>query len=233
MKLSYYPGSTFWVAAHFQIEPGYRIFWINPGDVGKKTVVHFDVPIGFEASEARFPAPTKFELGDGGKSFGYEGETAAFAQVRALPDLRADEMYRFEVEAKWLACKKRCLSEGAKAFIEFSVEPEARQTTFAGRLGELFEELPEPLYQLAGVEHEWRSGTLSVRAKEARWLDFFPANATAPRLTKLSIEPKQNELRLSFEGGARGSRVKGVAVTEGGQGRRFVTVDLPYEGPTQ
>lgn len=227
------PGSTFWVAAHFQIDPGYRIFWVNPGDAGKKTIVHFDVPIGFEASEVLFSAPRTFELPEGKRSFGYEGEAAAFAQVRALPDLHADEMYRFAMEAKWLACKQRCLSESAKAFIEFSVEPDAQQTGFEGSLGDLFAALPQPLYQLAGVEHEWHAGTLSVRSRGGRWLDFLPASARAPRLTKLSIQQEKNELSLSFEGGAEGSRVKGLAVAEGREGPQFVTVDLPYEGPTE
>jgi hypothetical protein len=190
------------------------------------------VPIGFEASEVRFVAPVKFELPDDGKSYGYEGETAAFAQVRALPDLRPGDMYRFEVEAKWLACKERCLSESARAFIEFSVESDDEQASFEGSLAGLFEGLPRPLHELTGAEHEWRSGTLSVRQRGVRWLDFFPADPSTARLTKLEIEPENNELLLSFDGGVKGARVKGLAVTDGGQGPRFVSVDLPYEGPT-
>jgi hypothetical protein len=132
-----------------------------------------------------------------------------------------------------LACKQRCLSEAARAFVEFSVEPDDRQGAFEGGLKDLFEALPRDLHELGGVAHEWRSGTLSVRAREGRWLDFLPADPKSPRLTRFSIEREKNELLLSFDGGVEGSRVKGLAVTESGKGPEFLRVDLPYEGPTE
>jgi DsbC/DsbD-like thiol-disulfide interchange protein len=195
-------------------------------------VVHVDVPIGYEVSESRYPAPQKFQLPDGGVSFGYEGETAAFAQVRASPDLESEQMYRFQVEARWLACEERCLSESATAFVEFSVEPGAPPVEFEPRLAQMFRTLPQPLHNLDGGRHEWKARTLKLSANQRRWVDFFPANTTARSLTKFSIEPEKSELSIEFEDGAVGSRVQGVAVAESGNGPEFVQVDLPYEGPT-
>src|SRR5690606_39762418 len=64
------PGDSFWLVARWRIAPGYRIFWINPGDIGRPTKVQFSVPEGFELSQTRYPPPSKFELPEDGVSYG-------------------------------------------------------------------------------------------------------------------------------------------------------------------
>ena len=223
------PSSTFWVAAHFRMAPGYRISWVNPGDSGRPTRVKFSVPEGFELSDTRFPAPTKFELPDGGKSYGYETETAAFAQVRALPDLDASRTYRFEVEASWLACAERCFPEHTSAFVEFGVDPHAALVPFEPALAKLQAALPQPLTELAGATYRWRrGGRLHVSAAKTEWLGFLPARPEDPKLVEIGVNAKKGELKLRFEDGTPGSRVKGLAIANGRDGVNYVTLDIPW-----
>ena len=99
------PGSKFWLAAHFKIHDGYRISWKNPGEVGKPTLARFRVPEGFVVSEVLYPAPRRFVLNGELISYGYQSETALFAEVLVPEGLNEQTPYRFEMEAEWYACK--------------------------------------------------------------------------------------------------------------------------------
>jgi DsbC/DsbD-like thiol-disulfide interchange protein len=223
------PGSTFWLAAHFRLAPGYRIFWENPGDVGRPTKVKFTAPAGFEVSDARLPAPKEFELPQDGTSYGYEKETAAFAQVRALPDLDTRRSYRFEVEAHWLACNERCYPENTTAFIEFGVDATAKEVPFEPNLAALHESLPQPLSDLAGATYRWkRGGRLHVSAGKTKWLGFLPARPSDPKLVEIRVGAKKGELKLRFEDGTPTSRVKGLAIASVPEGVSYVMLDIPW-----
>ncbi|MEO8177885.1 MAG: protein-disulfide reductase DsbD domain-containing protein, partial [Deltaproteobacteria bacterium] len=104
-------GGKFLLAVRFQIPDDYRISWTNPGDVGKSTQVTFEVPEGFVLGPLQFPAPKRFNLPGKLVSYGYERETAVFAEVTAPERLSESQVLRFDVKANWLACRKECLSE--------------------------------------------------------------------------------------------------------------------------
>ncbi len=223
------PGATFWLAAEFDIADEYRIFWVNPGDEGKQTHVEFSVPAGFEVSEARYVPPTKFELPGARVSYGYEGRTAVFAKVRAAPDLDRHQTYRFEAEASWLACKQRCFPESTSAFIELGVSDSAEQVEFEDALVDMRGRLPRPLAALSGVSYQWRrGGWLRVSAADTGWIDFMPARTDDPKLVDVGINEKGNELKLHFESGSPGSRVRGLAVAKGDGGPEYVELDIPW-----
>lgn len=223
------PGNSFWLVAHLKLLPGYRVFWVNPGDMGRPTRVEFHVPDGFEIGEVRFPPPRKFELSDSGVAYGYEGETAAFARVRALADLDASSSYRFEVEASWLACQEQCYPESTQAFIEFGVSDRAPAQPLSAALARLKETLPQPLTELGGVSYRWkRGGRLQVTAAKTTWVDFLPEHPEDPKLVAVNVDAKQGELKLRFSDGTPGSRVRGLAIAESAQGPRYVSVDIPW-----
>ena len=222
-------GSNFWLAARFEVAPGYRIFWTNPGVEGRPTTIEFRVPEGFEVSRPRLPPPTKSELPDGGLSYHYARPTAAFAEVRVAPDLDPDRSYRFEVDASWLACEERCYPESTSAFIELGVSDAAESAPFDAKLQELFQALPRPLDELAGVSYRWRSGgRLHLSAAQTTWLDFLPARAAEPKLVNVAVNHEKSELRLRFEDGSAGARVRGLAVAESDQGPSYFSVDIPW-----
>lgn len=224
------PGDTFWLAARFDLAPGYRVFWVNPGDEGRPTRVEFHVPEGFEVSEPRFPAPQTFELADSGVAYGYKGETAAaFAEVRAKPDLDPSATYRFDVEASWLACEVRCFPETAAAYVELGASDRAAPGEFPRELSRLRDALPKPLTELSGVSYRWkRGGRLHVTAAGTEWVDFLSERPQDPKLVEIDTKSKAGVLKLRFEAGTPGSRVRGLAVIASKDGPRYVRVDVPW-----
>lgn len=223
------PGNSFWLVAHLTLPPGYRVFWVNPGDMGRPTRVEFHVPDGFEAGEVLFPPPRKFELSDSGVAYGYEGETAAFVRVRAQADLDTTSDYRFEVEASWLACNEQCYPENTTAFIELGASDRAPEHALSPPLAHLKEALPQQLTDLTGVSYRWRrGGRLQVTAAKTTWLDFLPEHPDDPKLVEVNFNAKRDELKLRFSDGTPGSRVRGLAIADSPHGPRYVSVDIPW-----
>lgn len=227
-------GGTFWLAARFELPAGYRVFWVNPGAEGRPTRIQFRGPEGFEISDVHFPPPRKFQLGDSGVAYGYQGETAAFAQVRAIPDLHAGETYRFEVEASWLACEERCYPESAAAYVELGVSDSAEPRELPGELAHLLDQLPKPLTDLAGVSYRWRrGGRLHVTAADTEWVDFLPEHPLDPKLAEVATDEKKSTLKLRFDDGTPGSRVQGLGVVNSGGAHSYVRVDIPWPVPAR
>jgi len=227
-------GGTFWLAARFELPAGYRVFWVNPGAEGRPTRVQFRGPEAFEISEVQFPPPREFELPDSGIAYGYQGETAGFAQVRAIRELNPGETYRFEVEASWLACAERCYPESAAAYVELGVSDTFAPRELPGELGRLLQQLPKPLTELAGVSYRWRrGGRLHVTAADTEWVDFLPEHPLDPKLAAVDTDEKKRTLKLRFDDGTPGSRVQGLGVVNSGGAHSYVRVAIPWPVPAR
>ncbi|MBZ5525830.1 MAG: hypothetical protein LAP21_26710 [Acidobacteriia bacterium] len=55
------PGRDLWLAVHFQLDQGWHIYWINPGDSGQPPVLQWQIPAGFRAGEIQMAGPGKAE----------------------------------------------------------------------------------------------------------------------------------------------------------------------------
>src|SRR5438270_12165051 len=53
------PGQHLLFGVHFVLEPGWHIYWRNPGDSGQPPVFHWQLPPGFSAGEVQWPRPEK------------------------------------------------------------------------------------------------------------------------------------------------------------------------------
>ncbi|MCY3883919.1 MAG: protein-disulfide reductase DsbD family protein [Gammaproteobacteria bacterium] len=105
------PGQTFDVALYLNPDPGWHIYWINPGDAGLPPKIAWEFPEGFEAGEFQFPAP-HFVPFQELMSYGYDGPTFFIAQVTAPEDIE-DEVV-LAGKARWLACDDQlCVPENA------------------------------------------------------------------------------------------------------------------------
>ncbi len=68
-----YPGGQNQAGLYFKLEPGWHVYWQNPGDSGEPPEVHWTLPSGLTASSMQFPAPKRLPLGPL-MDFGYENE---------------------------------------------------------------------------------------------------------------------------------------------------------------
>jgi DsbC/DsbD-like thiol-disulfide interchange protein len=226
------PNGRFLLAIRFDIPEGYRVSWINPGDMGREPVIEFNAPESFEVSPPMFPGPKRFELPNGAVSYGYDQSTAVFVEVRTPDQVDRGEFYRFDVNASWFSCKKQCMKESVEAYFELEASDDPIEQGLARPLQAAWETVPKPLESFEAARAEWRSeSVLVVHADGMKWKDFFPGSAELPPLRRLSIDDTNNDLVLEFEGGTPGGLVEGVAVADIDGRLAYVSISKPW--PTQ
>ena len=102
------PGASFLLGVRFDIEPGWHIYWRNPGGAGLATDVSWRLPDGFEVGELQWPLPIGFTQSDGIPGYGYEGSVVLAAEVRVPPQIDPSAAV-VGAEVSWLACRDVCV----------------------------------------------------------------------------------------------------------------------------
>jgi thiol:disulfide interchange protein DsbD len=105
-------GGSFHLGVVLEPEPGWHVYWRNPGEAGLATEVAFELPVGFETGELEWPTPVAFEQPGGIIGYGYENPVVLAAEVTAAG--RVPSSAPVTVTASWLACKDVCILGSAK-----------------------------------------------------------------------------------------------------------------------
>jgi len=113
-------GESFHLGVLLEPEPGWHVYWRNPGEAGLATEIDYELPRGFEANNLRWPVPISFEQSDGIGGYGYEDPVVLAAEV-TTPD-RVPSSIPVTVTASWLACKDVCILGSAKLEAELPLD---------------------------------------------------------------------------------------------------------------
>lgn len=113
-------GETSSFAVHFEIKPGWHIYWRNPGDSGLPTTVAWRLPAGFTAGEIDWPAPAHFVLGGIG-NYGYAGAADLLVPVTAPARIDAGATVPIAADVGWLACADICIPGEATLHLDLRV----------------------------------------------------------------------------------------------------------------
>lgn len=95
---------------HFQLAPGWKIYWRSPGDAGLPPRVDWSGSANFAAAEIRWPAPERFEL-FGLDTFGYGGEVVLPIDVKPR---QAGAPIALAARVEYLVCEKICVPYDAQ-----------------------------------------------------------------------------------------------------------------------
>ena len=102
------PGHGFSLGLHFQLERGWHIYWLNPGDSGEPPRVTWQVPSGLNPGVIEWPAPRR--LGTSSiVDFGYEDAVTLIVPVHAESRLAAQPLARLGAEIRVLVCREMCI----------------------------------------------------------------------------------------------------------------------------
>lgn len=198
------PGGTLVLAFAQQLEPGWHVYWKNPGDSGLPPEFSWTLPRGASAGAIDYPAPHRIAIGPL-VNFGHEGEPVFLASITAPEDAVIGETIDIGLEATWLICAEICVPESGNFSLTIPVvaEPEidrAAAPVFAGARAAM----PAPIEGEAffSVRGQTLSLDLPVRYA-ADDLYFFPAseNLSEPAAPQ-QMRRKGDRVTLSVKGGA-------------------------------
>jgi DsbC/DsbD-like thiol-disulfide interchange protein len=110
------PGEPFTVGVLLKIKPGWHVYWINPGDAGLPTRVHWTLPAGYTASELRFPVPQHIDQPGGIVIYGYTDQVMLTSTIMPPTQSNSSESTAIPISANvdWLCCSEACVPGKAK-----------------------------------------------------------------------------------------------------------------------
>jgi len=197
------PNSSQWIGLRFELEPGWHIYWTNPGDSGEPPKVTWHLPSGIEAGALQFPAPKR--ISDHGlMDYGYEGQVVLLSKL-TVP--RSDTSKKAEIGAdvRYLVCREVCVPAKQQLRLTLPVEGSAKESPSGGLVQTAKANLPQPLppgVQVSAVADR-DSFVLRVASKDPNFgpvSDFIPAEAQRIENTSLPvIEHSQGATRLRFK----------------------------------
>lgn len=180
------PGRPFWVGVELKMADGWDTYWVNPGDSGFPTQVHWQLPEGFKAGPLHWPYPEKF-ISDSLVAFGYTDTVVLLTQITPAQNLPADKNIEIKANVNWLACKDSCVPGSADLSLSLPVSDMAPKASTA--TASLFENtrqvLPKKLSQ--------QEVSVSTHNEEIV-LNFHPKNGSFGEITDLLFIPEEGEV---------------------------------------
>jgi DsbC/DsbD-like thiol-disulfide interchange protein len=131
----------FWLGLKFENQPGWHIYYKNPGDSGLAPKIIWDTPT-LEADQIEWPTPEKLPLGPL-VNYGYSGEV--LLPVKAKVTSSSNSSIEIKAQVSWLICMEDCIPE--KGVISLTLPTSQEQSTAsndAKYINRSIESLPKP-----------------------------------------------------------------------------------------
>jgi DsbC/DsbD-like thiol-disulfide interchange protein len=228
------PGSKINVGIRFQLEPGWHIYWINPGDSGEPATINWRLPAAWKAGPILWPAPHRM-TNPAGVDYGYEGDVLLLSSLELPKDAFANTEV-VNADLHWLICKNMCVSQKGSASLIMQVVKSGAKTNETGQqaINAVRARLPKTL------PADWKANIISKPTQfllnfrpgaKVEKAEFYPLEKqvvenAAPQ--KLSSTSTRAQLVLKKDEGAnKVSSLKGVLVINDTDA---YNVDLPFKG---
>jgi thiol:disulfide interchange protein DsbD len=229
-----FPGGNFLPVGHnraglyFQLEPGWHIYWKNPGDAGEPPHIHWTLPEGVAAGPIQFPAPKRLPLGPL-MDFGYEDEVL-FPMDLDIAKRAKPGPATLQAKVDWLVCRATCIPGKAdlEATVYLVVEDPKGTGYFppdAGAFVQFRDSFPKPLPAGAKAIFQLASGgfRLSVETGQTETeASFFPSDENildnpAPQLLTPTAKGLILDLKKDANLSANQAQLNGVLELSGGR----------------
>jgi thiol:disulfide interchange protein DsbD len=197
------PGAAFTLGVKFMPEPGWHVYWRNPGDSGLPPEFAWKVTSGVSVKQPLWPYPERIQVGPL-VNYGY-GDVLIPFPASLTASAQAGDSLALALQVKWLVCKDECLPGEAMLELAMQVSDSVGEPSkFSGLFSDTFANVPAPLSRVSvAVEEQEKEITIALIPLEKRFLPnvvhFFPedrrviANA-APQ----QIERGDNSLSITL-----------------------------------
>lgn len=110
------PG-TQWLGLKFILEPGWHLYWLNPGDSGGPPEVRWTLPPRVAAGRFEWPAPQRIEI-SGMVNYGYFGSVVLPVPITIQPGPSTGSA-AVRAAVRYLVCRDMCVSGQAEVELHF------------------------------------------------------------------------------------------------------------------
>jgi DsbC/DsbD-like thiol-disulfide interchange protein len=138
-------GHDFNLGLHFQLEKGWHIYWVNPGDSGEPPRVKWQLPVGLSVGAIEWPTPRR--LGTPTiVDFGYEDEVTLIVPMHAEASLASQQPAQLSAEVRVLVCREICIPGKAQLSITLPIksQPPAPDARTSNLFAAARKSLPQP-----------------------------------------------------------------------------------------
>lgn len=197
------PSSSQWIGLSFQLEPGWHIYWTNPGDSGEPPKVTWHLPSGIEASNLQFPTPQRIP-DHGLMDYGYQGHVVLLSRL-TVPASDTSKRAEISADVRYLVCREVCVPGKEHLTLELPLGGGAQESPDAGLVRGATASLPQPLPQGVHVSavSDGDSFVLTITSKHASFgpiSDFIPAEAQQiENISVPAVEQSAGITRLRFK----------------------------------
>ena len=168
--------SVTWVGILFRLDPGWHVYWQNPGDSGEPPKVKWDLPPGLKAGDIRWPTPIR--LGSGSViDYGYENQVLLMVPIQAGPGAPPEAAKQIAADVKYVVCREVCIP--GKADLKLAATSDGRAQVVK-MFAETRERLPRKMpagWRVSATQNKDRFSITADIHKEVRSAAFFPMDA--------------------------------------------------------
>jgi DsbC/DsbD-like thiol-disulfide interchange protein len=119
-RRSLIPGGNAWVGLRFNMEPGWHIYWINPGDSGEPPKIQWHFPAGIRLGPIEWPAPQRLTA-PSIVDYGYENQALLIAPLYVAAGVKNRTSVTLAANVNWLVCREICIPAKAHVSLAFPV----------------------------------------------------------------------------------------------------------------
>jgi DsbC/DsbD-like thiol-disulfide interchange protein len=122
------PGQDLRLGVRYVLEPGWHVYWINPGDSGQPPSFKWQLPTGFQAGEIQWPRPQRLS-GSQLVDYGYKDDVLFIVPVHTPANLNNDSPVAISADAKWLICREVCIPDRTRLRLSLPVSSSAPKSS--------------------------------------------------------------------------------------------------------
>lgn len=196
-------GAAFLGGIGFQLQPGWKTYWRNPGDSGVPPRIDFSKSENIESVTILWPAPKKFPDGAGGTSLGYQKQVVLPLRIIAK---NADKPVTLRAAINYAVCEKICVPVEANAELVFASVASTEDSVITTAL----DTVPKPMkigdagpLTVLDVKRDGKSVIVDVAATDnQKTVDLFVEGPTldwALPIPKLIERDASGIMRFGFD----------------------------------
>jgi thiol:disulfide interchange protein DsbD len=226
-------GHTTHLGLRFQLEKGWHIYWVNPGDSGEPPRVKWQLPPGVSVGEMEWPTPRR--LGTSSVvDFGYEDDVMLIVPIHAEASMATHGLAQVGAEVKVLVCREMCIPGNAQLSLTLPVksQPPVADARNADLFAAARKALPRPAptsWQISVTDTQDSFLLFANLGRHITQVEFFPVAESqikdaAPQQFVVMAGGFRLTLRKSDQLLKPIERLKGVLVLAGDRG---YVIDVP------